>query len=472
MDNREHRVDNSGDETHVLEGRMAAGAPDWVYLPIEVPDGVAELSVRYSYDRPEPPAGLHGNALDVGIFDPDGFRGWSGGARDSFRLGRADATPGYVPGPIRAGTWQLLLAPYTVHPDGLAYRVEVTLWRGDSRPAADFAPSPAPVRANGRGRAWYRGDLHTHTVHSDGDWRPEQLVEAAVAAGLDFFASTEHNTNTAHGIWGQHARSDLLILNGEEVTTRNGHLVTVGLPAGTWLDWRHRASDGTLPDVLKRVHAEGGLAIAAHPHAPCLGCQWKFGYEGIDAVEVWNGPWTPDDEVSLQEWNGTLVAGGPDGRWLPAVGSSDTHKPEQTVGTAQTVVLADDLSTEAILAGVRAGRCYVTESASVGLECTASGDVSGQRQTAGIGERLAVPADTEITVAVVVHGVPDGYVRFVTDEGWLAQLPVPDDGAPVTWTTTPAVSSYVRVEVRHSGTEGFFPMLEPVAALANPIFLR
>jgi hypothetical protein len=447
-------------------GRIAPGTQDWVYVPIEVPEGIGELAVSYSYDRPEPPAGQHGNALDAGIFDSGGFRGWSGGARDSFFINAAEATPGYVPGPIGAGTWQLLLGPYTVHPDGMAYRVEVTL-RTDARAAGVFEPSHAPLRANGCGRAWYRGDLHTHTVHSDGQWQPQQLVDAARAAGLDFIVSTEHNTNTAHGIWGRHASDDLLIINGEEVTTRNGHLVAAGLAAGTWLDWRHRAVDGTLPKVLTEIHQQDGLAIAAHPHAPCLGCQWKHGYDGISAVEVWNGEWTVDDEVSLQGWNATLVESGRGGTWLPAVGASDTHEPSSPVGLAQTVVLADDLTVPAILAGIRAGRCYVTESSDVSVELVASGG----GVSAGIGERLDVPAATEVEIVVSVRGVAEGYVRFVTDEGWLAQVPLPDGGGTVSWRTTPAVSSYVRTEIRRTDGEAPFPFLEKMAALTNPVFL-
>lgn len=453
-------------ETRIHEGQIAPGAPDWVYVPIEVPEGVGELVVSYSYDQPEAPVGQHGNALDVGIFDGDGFRGWSGGARSSFFLREAEATPGYVPGPIGAGTWQLLLGPYTVHPDGMAYRVEVTL-RSDVQAASGFEALHAPLRAAGRGRAWYRGDLHTHTVHSDGQWQPQELVDAAREAGLDFIVSTEHNTNTAHGIWGHHASDDLLIINGEEVTTRNGHLVAAGLRAGTWLDWRHRASDGTLPGVLAEIQQQDGLAIAAHPHAPCLGCQWKHGYAGISAVEVWNGEWTVDDEVSLQGWNTTLVESGPDRTWLPAVGASDTHESGSPVGLAQTVVLADDLTVPAILAGIRAGHCYLTESSEVSVELVASGG----GVSAGIGERLAVPAETEVEIEVSVSGVAEGYVRFVTDEGWMAHLPIPADGEKVSWRTTPAVSSYVRVEVRRTDQEAPFPFLEQMAALTNPVFL-
>src|SRR5690606_15536143 len=128
------------------------------------------------------------------------------------------------------------------------------------------------------------------------------------AAGLDFMVSTEHNTSSASGVWGYHVPDDLLVIDGEEITTRNGHLGVAGLDPGTWLDWRYRARDGVFPDVLRHIHRQGALAIAAHPFCPFLGCAWKFGFDGLDAVEVWNGSWTPDDEVTLRQWDAHLVA--------------------------------------------------------------------------------------------------------------------------------------------------------------------
>jgi len=128
-----------------------------VYLPVEVPGGVREIAVSYSYDKPQVPTGVLGNALDIGIFDERGirlggrgFRGWSGGFRTSFVISRSDATPGYLPGPIGTGTWHVVLGPYQVAPQGLAYSVEVTLRFGPDGPA--FVPSYAGLRPGDRCR--------------------------------------------------------------------------------------------------------------------------------------------------------------------------------------------------------------------------------------------------------------------------------------------------------------------------------
>ena len=261
-------------ERRRLRGTIRPGGPDWVYLPVEVPAGVGELAVRYRYDRPATPPGVPGNALDLGVFDEAGFRGWSGGARDGFAVGEAAATPGYLPGPVDAGTWQVVLGPYTVAPQGLRWEVEVTLGAGP--PGPGFVPDPTPARAGGRGRAWYRGDLHTHTVHSDGRRTLAGLAADARAAGLDFIASTEHNTPSASLGWGGHAGPDLLVIDGQEVTTRDGHWLALGLPPGAVVDWRYRAADGGLGRALAGLRDRGGLAVAAHPFCPFPGGGWGF----------------------------------------------------------------------------------------------------------------------------------------------------------------------------------------------------
>jgi hypothetical protein len=470
-------------ETTVIDGHLDAGAADFVYLPVEVPGGVARIDVSYSYDTPAVPEGGLGNSCDIGVFDErgvelggDGFRGWSGGSRGSFFIGAGEATPGYLPGLVNAGTWHVVLGPYTVAPSGLDYRVTVTLTRG--RAGAPFTPDYPPTRAAGRGRAWYRGDCHLHTVHSDGRRTPAEVAAAARAAGLDFIVSTEHNTSASHAAWGRHAGPDLLILTGEEVTTRNGHFVALGLPAGEWVDWRYRARDGVFERIAEGIREVGGLVVPAHPYCPYIGCQWKFGFEHADATEVWTGPWTYDDESAVETWNGMLVASvRTRGRWLPAMGNSDAHSSSDVVGLPRNVVLADDLSRDAVLAGLRAGRCWIAESSDVSLTFGAA----AEGRAAGIGGRLAVAPDAAVTVTLTVGGVPNGTVRIVTDQGQVLQRSLPAGGSGgVAWRTTPSAAGYVRAEVRHPLPDGaagagwtMRPALPfgPMAALTNPVFL-
>ena len=86
-----------------------------------------------------------------------------------------DATPGYIHGPMPAGTWNVILGLYKVPPQGADVILTITL---DSSHRT-LAPQPArtfPVR---QGRGWYKGDLHCHTFHSDAAGSPETLHAAA-----------------------------------------------------------------------------------------------------------------------------------------------------------------------------------------------------------------------------------------------------------------------------------------------------
>ncbi|MGW1405551.1 CehA/McbA family metallohydrolase [Streptomyces sp. NPDC002403] len=321
-----------------------------------------------------------------------------------------------------------------------------------------------PARVAGRGRGWYRGDCHVHSVHSDGRLTPEQLVSGARAAGLDFLATTEHNTSGAHGVWNPHAGDDLLVILGEEVTTRTGHWLALGIRPGQVVDWRYGLRDERVGRCLDEVHRAGGLCVAAHPHAPYPSGTFMYPYQGFDAVEVWNGlwssdaPWNADNEAALAEWGRGLAAGVHRGRWRPAMGNSDTHLEDQ-IGIPHTVVLAEELSVAAILDGIRAGRSWIAESAAVELSFT----VSAGGRSARIGERLGA-GDAPVEVRAEVRGVPSGTVGFHTEQGRAHHASLPASGSgTVEWCTDAAQSAFVRVEVRRPDGR--------MAALGNPVVL-
>jgi predicted metal-dependent phosphoesterase TrpH len=462
-----------GQQTQTVTGTFPPNTPDWFYMPVNVPNGVNRIDVSYTYDRPAVPSGIRGNALDIGMFGPQGidlgnqkaFRGWSGGARTQFTISASDATPGYIPGPITPGTWHVILGPYTVAPQGLNYQVTITLTFGPE--GAPFQPNPAPTTAPARqrGRSWYRGDCHLHTVYSDGTHTPEELVADARAAGLDFMVSTDHNTSSSTLQWGNVATDDLLIINGEEVTTRSGHWPAIGLPAGTWIDWRYRANDpNDFQRFVTQVHNKGGLVTAAHPFSNCFGCTYEFAYEIADLVEVWNGPWTTDDQQTVDHWDGLLRSG----TFLPAIGDSDSHTQQQIVALPHTVVLADSLQQDDLLAGLKAGHSWLAESSAVQLTFTASAGGS----TVNIGDRLPVDTGTPVTVQVEVGGVPGTTVSILDQLGAELTQTVPASGsATVTWTTFPRYSRWVRAEVRRPSGGPNTTVPNAMVAMTNPIFL-
>ncbi|MEV8527291.1 CehA/McbA family metallohydrolase [Streptomyces sp. NPDC052000] len=144
-----------------------------------------------------------------------------------------------------------------------------------------------------------------HTVSSHGGvLTPAELVAGARAAGLDFLAITEHNTAETHGTWSRHVGDDLLVILGQEVVTRTGHWLALGLRPGQVVDWRYGVRDNVIDLHLDEVHRAGGLCVAAHPYAPYTSGTLMYPYQGFDVVEVWNGqwssnvPWQADNEAA------------------------------------------------------------------------------------------------------------------------------------------------------------------------------
>jgi hypothetical protein len=84
-----------------------------------------------------------------------------------------------------------------------------------------------------------------------------------------------------------------------------------------------------LPRLTKRVQSLGGIAIASRPLVPIPGTKWDFGYgyAGVDAVEIWTGPWILDDQVRLEHCHAML---------LPARSSPRSAAPTATAPVRRT----------------------------------------------------------------------------------------------------------------------------------------
>src|SRR5262245_49936909 len=82
------------------------------------------------------------------------------------------------------------------------------------------AQSVSPAQAS----RWYKGNTHTHTLNSDGDSTPDEVVRWYREHGYHFIVLTDHNfltstdaLNALHG-----ADEKFLVMRGEEVTDRFG----------------------------------------------------------------------------------------------------------------------------------------------------------------------------------------------------------------------------------------------------------
>ncbi len=126
----------------------------------------------------------------------------------------------------------------------------------NERPCLPLDPPPAPPGG------WGVAELHCHTTASDGVVTPEQLVEIADRLAIDVLAVTDHDTIEGALRARDHAVSigaRVEVIVGMEVTTRRqDHIV------GLFLDRTVRIFR-SVPDTVDEIHAQGGLAVVAHP---------------------------------------------------------------------------------------------------------------------------------------------------------------------------------------------------------------
>ncbi|MGH9056076.1 MAG: CehA/McbA family metallohydrolase, partial [Acidimicrobiales bacterium] len=290
------------------------------------------LTVSVLYDRTAA-------VIDVGLFGPDGFRGWSGGEREWFTVSAGEATPGYVPGPLEPGSWQVVLGLYRVPGEGVEVSVVATP-EPTPLPASPAPPAPAPGLAvpilarppAPAGKRWVAGDLHAHSVHSDGQLTVEQLAFTARSQGLDFLAVTDHNTVSHHAhLAGVSRRYGITLLPGQEVTTPQGHAGALG--AMSWVDFR-RPADAW----LAQAEAEGGLLAVNHPEVPTV--EWDLPLSRPPhLVEAWHGTWSMSrgDRSGWGFWSTRAPA--------KPVGGSDYHRPgDRPPGCPTTWLEVDDTS--------------------------------------------------------------------------------------------------------------------------------
>ena len=349
-------------------------------LPFDVPAGVTKISVAITYSGRN-----EGTTLVFGLFDPQRLRGWGGGVKRDFVVADTFATPSFLPGPIPPGPWRLSLGVASIRKATTStYTVRIRFsGASDLDVITEGAIRPGP--------GWYRGDLHSHTGHSDavcnnpaGRPAPCPLfltLQAAQAHGLDFIAVTDHNVASQYAEMADLAPwfDTLLLIPGREITTAEGHFNLIG--ATRYVNFQLGNPPGhDMNAVIGEASATGGLVIINHPEIPtgedCLGCGWiakDTDFAHVDAIEIANGG-VASDHGGFPEGKGSGIGFWEAqlnlGRRITGVGGSDNHNAvdhpksspvglQSPVGVPATVVYAEDLSQAAIMKGLRSGRVFV-----------------------------------------------------------------------------------------------------------------
>ncbi|MDR6554254.1 CehA/McbA family metallohydrolase [Paenibacillus qinlingensis] len=304
-------------------------ADRYVEVPFQVTSGTERIHVRIEVEANGPGDCV----IDLGVKDSTRVRGWSGGARTEFFVEAEQATPGYIPGELVAGEWAVLLGTYRIPPAGCTVRVEVTC-----------------ITMQGR---WLKGDLHMHTVHSDGAWTVAENAKMMAELGCDFLAMTDHNTYSQNLTYPK--ETGIVLIPGMELTTNHGHANFLGAVRPVE-DFRAVSSE-QVQDRIQEARSNGARIVLNHPHCPNCGWEWAWSVD-CDWVEIWNGPWREANQRTLTWWHEQLCSG----KRMIAVGGSDFHRQGGYVKHSMptTWVYAASRTAQGVLDGIDTGRVFLS----------------------------------------------------------------------------------------------------------------
>ncbi|MDE0123999.1 MAG: CehA/McbA family metallohydrolase [Bryobacterales bacterium] len=306
------------------------------------------------------------------------------------------------------------------------------------------------VRLPSQGPAlhWYKGNLHSHTINSDGDSAPDAVTRWYKERRYHFLALTDHNYFTdpqgLDAFLG--AKDRFLLITGEEVTSHYGdapvHVNAFRLQQ-TIEPFFGEDILSTLQGNVDAIQAAGAVPSLNHPQdAWAIDAATLVRVRNLGLFEVYNSHPDTNNEWGLEEmWDSALTAG----RKLYGIAVDDAHEFKQfgpgrsNPGGGWVEVLAPELSEQAILAAVGRGEFYA--STGVKLEAMRRGagqlrvkikqESDRQYRTVFVGKAGRVLA-RETGVEVSYRLQPgDGYVRAtITDsngrKAWVQPVfPVP-----------------------------------------------
>ena len=216
----------------------------------------------------------------------------------------------------------------------------------------------------------YRGNLHGHSTHSDGLNSPAEAVRLYRDAGYDFTCLSEHywsnprfcaaTLNDASAL----DRDDFITLLSAELHChgklydRDGlwHIVANGLPPG----FAMAGETETGPEVVSRAVAAGAYVTIAHPEwysltdaeARALAEAGAHGveiYNHASAIDAARGGGTATVDYLLNE-----------GFRIHITATDDSHDIPRDAFGGWVMVAARDLTSDAILAALKAGHFYAS----------------------------------------------------------------------------------------------------------------
>lgn len=233
---------------------------------------------------------------------------------------------------------------------------------------------PEPDRAAAAPARWFKGNLHTHTVNSDGDSTPHEVATWYREHRYNFLILTDHNFLTEiDGLNAIHAARDkFLLIPGEEVSDSfAGKPVHVNAfnPSALVEPAHGKSMVETIQNNVNAIRSVSALPSVNHPNF-----RWAFTSKellevrDLNLMEVYNGHPEVNNlggggvESLDQMWDVLLTAG----RRIHGIAVDDAHHFKQlgrtysNPGRGWVMVRAAELTRPAIMAALGAGDFYAS----------------------------------------------------------------------------------------------------------------
>ncbi|XJS10723.1 CehA/McbA family metallohydrolase [Aerococcaceae bacterium WGS1372] len=218
-------------------------------------------------------------------------------------------------------------------------------------------------------RYQYPVEIHSHTIHSDGDFTVAQLVDAAIDFGYKGLILTDHNSSA--GVLEMREleavlNKEIIALHGMEWTTYFGHMLAHD--ADYDVDWREATIDN-IDVYMQEVQDANGLVGIAHPFdigSPiCTGCHWDYqvkDYNLVNYIELWNSNQPQEKSESILAydfWLDKLQQG----YEISCSAGRDWHRPDSldaNMGVTYLELKDEVLTVDNFKLALRQGQFYIT----------------------------------------------------------------------------------------------------------------
>ena len=228
---------------------------------------------------------------------------------------------------------------------------------------------------------WYKGNTHTHTLNSDGDSTPADVIRWYRETRYNFVFLTDHeyinNVDALNGVYGK--PGSFVVLSGQEITDsfdkKPYHINALGI-SKVIMPSKLPGAVETLQRNIDEVNTAGGVAQVNHPNFGwALTADQLIKLQNYSLLEIHNGHPLVNNKggggnPSAEEiWDAVLSSG----KLVFGIADDDSHYFKRigdpaapTPGQGWIYVRAVELTPNAIVDALRKGNFY----ASTGVELT------------------------------------------------------------------------------------------------------